>query len=171
MEARSVLTARLRLRPFRPEDAPAYAAIRARPEVVRFLPGGEALAARAAEDAPRLVARFAAQWEAVGYGPWAVEERETGRLLGHCGLRLLPELGGETEILYLLDSTVWGRGLASEGAAAARDYGLGRLGLTRLVAYALPENAASVRVLRRIGMREEGPARAFGLNALRYAIP
>ncbi len=170
--AREVITARLRLRPFRTVDAPAYAAIRAKPEVMRFMPGGGAArAALAAQDAPRLVAGFAACWEDPGYGPWAVEDRATGALLGHCGLRLLPDLVGETEILYLLDSAAWGRGLAAEGAAAARDFGLRTLGLPRLVAYALPENLASVAVMRRIGMREEGPCEAFGLQVVRYAIP
>jgi RimJ/RimL family protein N-acetyltransferase len=171
-DVRTALTPRLRLRPFRPGDAAAYARVRAKPEVMRFMPGGGAArCARAAEEAPGIVARFAALWDEVGYGPWAAEDRATGALLGHCGLRLLPELGGETEILYLLDSAAWGRGLATEGAAAARDHGLGALGLPRLVAYALPENAASVRVMERIGMRPEGPCRAFGLDAVRYAIP
>jgi [ribosomal protein S5]-alanine N-acetyltransferase len=167
-----VLTPRLRLRRFRLEDAAAYAAIRSDPEVMRFLPGGGAArAARAAEEAPAAVAAFATAWDEVGYGPWAVEERATGRLIGHAGLRLLPELGGETEILYLLERAAWGRGLASEAAAAARDAGLGPLGLGRLVAYALPANAASLAVMRKIGMREEGPCEAFGLQAVRYAVP
>nr|WP_264185663.1 GNAT family N-acetyltransferase [Roseicella aerolata] len=159
------------MRPFHPRDVAAYARIRARPEVMRFLPGGAARAATAAADTPGLVARFAALWEEVGYGPWAMEERATGLLLGHCGLRLLPELGGETEILYLLDRPHWGRGLATEAAVAARDFGLGCLGLPRLVAYALPENVASLRVMQRIGMRPEGPCEAFGLQAVRYALP
>jgi RimJ/RimL family protein N-acetyltransferase len=169
---RVVLTPRLRLRPFRAADAPAYARICAKPEVMRHMPGGgEARAARAGREAPEAVARFAALWEEVGYGPWAVEDRATGALLGHAGLRLLPDLGGETEILYLLDSACWGRGLATEAAAAARDAGLGPLGLDRLVAYAAPGNRASTRVMEKIGMRFEGPARAFGLDAVRYVIP
>jgi ribosomal-protein-alanine N-acetyltransferase len=167
---RIVETPRLRLRPFAPADIPAYAAIRAKPEVLRFLPGGEARAATAKADAARLGPLFAAQWEEVGYGPWAVEERATGALLGHCGLRRPPEFGGETEILYMLDSAAWGRGLATEGAAAARDHGLGALGLPRLVALALPENRASIRVMEKIGMRPDGEFTAWGLTGLRYAI-
>ncbi len=149
----------------------AYAAIRADPEVMRYLPGGPGRAARAAEEAPRAIAAFAAAWESTGYGPWAVEARATGRLIGHAGLRLLPELGGETEVLYLLERAAWGQGLASEAAAAARDVGLGPLGLQRLVGYVLAGNAASVAVLRRIGMREEGPCEAFGVQAIRFGLP
>nr|WP_302474392.1 GNAT family N-acetyltransferase [Roseococcus sp. MDT2-1-1] len=155
------------MRPFRAGDIAPYAAIRAKPEVVRFLPGGMALCATAREDAERIVPRFAALWEAGGYGPWAVEDRGSGTLLGHAGLR---DLGRETEILYMLDSRAWGQGLATEAALAARDYGFGVLRLPGLVGYALPENAASCRVLAKIGMREEGRVHIFGLDALRFVL-
>jgi RimJ/RimL family protein N-acetyltransferase len=169
---REVLTPRLLLRPFRPGDAAAYARIRARPEVMRHMPGGAARAALAEAEAPAAIARFTALWEEAGYGPWAVEDRATGALLGHAGLRLLPELGGETEILYLLDSAAWGRGLATEAAAAARDAGLGPCGLQRLVGYVAPANVASRRVLEKVGMRQEGPpVQVFGLEALRLVMP
>lgn len=165
-------TARLRLRPFREGDVAAYAAIRAKPEVVRFLPGGAESAARAHEIANRTVTGFAQLWRGdPGYGPWAVTERSSGRLIGHLGLRQLPELAGETEVLYLLDSSAWGRGYATEGAAAARDYGFGALGLARLIALALPDNAASLRVLEKIGMRREpGLITAFGLEVVRCVL-
>ncbi|WP_237216322.1 GNAT family N-acetyltransferase [Falsiroseomonas oryziterrae] len=167
---REVATARLLLRPFRPEDAAAYGAIRAKPEVMRFMPGGIARCATAESDAPRLVADFARQWETRGFGPWAVEDRATGALIGHLGLRLLPELGGETEVLYLLDSTAWGRGLATEGALAARDEAFGRLGIARLVGYAMEANIASRRVLEKIGMRPEGVVKVFGVEAVRHVL-
>lgn len=173
---REVLTPRLRLRVFRPGDAPAYARIRSDPEVMRHMPGGAARAAQAAAEAPGLLARFIALWDEVGYGPsygpWAMEDRATGALLGHAGLRLLAELGGETEVLYLLDRPAWGRGLATEAAMAARDAGLGACGLGRLVGYTAPENIASRRVLARIGMRAEPvPVQVFGLTAIRHVMP
>lgn len=167
---RIVKTKRLLLRPFELIDVAAYAAIRAKPEVVRFLPGGEARAATARQDAERLVPLFASLWDEVGYGPWAAVDRASGGLLGHVGLRQLPEWGGETEVLYMLDSVAWGRGLATEGAAAARDYGFEVLDLPRLVGLALPENAVSLRVLERIGMRREALAEAFGYQVVRCAI-
>lgn len=168
--ARTVETARLLLRPFEPADVAAYAAIRAKPEVMRFLPGGEARTATARRDAERLVASFAASWDKAGYGPWAAINRSSGALLGHIGLRFLPELGHETEVLYMLDSAAWGRGLATEGATAARDYAWRVLGLQRLIGLALPDNAASLGVLERIGMRREGVVEAFGLKLVRCAV-
>ena len=165
-----VTTARLRLRPFAAGDVDAYAAIRADPEVMRHMPGGAARAARAAEDAARIVPGFAAAWRDVGYGPWAVEDRTTGGLLGHGGLRLLPELGGETEILYLLARAAWGRGLATEIALAARDVGRLRFGLPLLAGYAAPANLASCRVLEKAGLVFEREVEVFGLAARRHAL-
>lgn len=169
---RVIETDRLLLRPFEPADTEAYAAIRARPEIARFLLGGEAAASRAHEVAERVVTSFAGSWDgSPGYGPWAAIEKASGRLVGHVGLRLLPELGQETEILYMIDSPAWGRGYATEGAVAARDFGFGRLGLPRLIALALPDNAASIRVMQKIGMRREaGLVEAFGLQLVRCVL-
>lgn len=167
-------TARLRLRPFRREDAPALAAIRSDPLVMRFMPGGEAGAEpeRAAVAAERLCSAWAEAWTTPGgYAPWAVEWRGAAEgLLGHIGLRVLPEMGGETEVLWLLRRDHWGGGLATEGARAAVAFGLGALGLARIVAYAVPENTASLAVMRRLGMRADGEVEAFGLRAARYAL-
>ena len=165
-----IVTEHLVLRPFEPGDIAAYAAIRAKPEVVRYLPGGTDSAATAQADAERLVPMFAAAWRDPGYGPWAVVERATDRLIGHAGLRHLPELDGETEILYMLDSACWGRGYATEAARAACDYGFETLGLDRLIALALPENAGSIRVMQKLGMTAEGPFEAFGISGIRYAL-
>ncbi|MEL6793860.1 MAG: GNAT family N-acetyltransferase [Pseudomonadota bacterium] len=169
-----VTTERLTLRPFAPEDEPAYAAIRARPEVARYLAGGEAGAAQATETARRLIPAFVTLWtdpDGPGYGPWAVEERATGRLLGHLGLRRLDDLGGETELLYAFDPPAQGRGFATEGARAALAYGFETLRLSRIIALALPENAASLRVMERIGMtRAPGLTEAFGLQVVRSEI-
>ncbi|MBR0684204.1 GNAT family N-acetyltransferase [Roseomonas eburnea] len=161
-------TARLLLRPFVAADIPAYAAIRADAEVMRHMPGGTARAATAEADAARLVPDFAAQWQTIGYGPWAVTDGTTGALLGHGGLRLLPDLGGETEVLYLLARCAWGQGIATEVALAAREVGFGALGLPRLVGYAAPDNTASCRVLEKAGLAFEGEVEVFGLTARRY---
>ena len=164
----TIETDRLVLRPFETIDTGAYAAVRAKAEVVRYLPGGEEAALRAGEIAARTVQTFASLWgdqDGPGYGPWAMIDRQSGALIGHVGLRLLDEMNGETEILYMLDSAYWGRGLATEGALAARDYGFDRLRLNRLIALALPENKASQKVMQKIGMTQApGLVDAFGLR-------
>ena len=94
--------------------------------------------------------------------------RFAGRLAGHLGLRRLPDLG-ETELLFPIDPGAQGRGYATEGGRAALAFGFGRLALPEVAAFVLPENAASIAVLERLGMtRRPGLVRAFGLEALRY---
>ena len=107
-------TARLRLRPIVADDAEWWLAMRIHPAVQRFLqPMGDDPAARARA----VVAGFAAHWEARGYGPYAVIEKETGRPVGHHGLHFLPEFG-ETEALWTLDAAVHGNGYATEAGHA-----------------------------------------------------
>lgn len=162
----TVETTRLILRPFTPDDVAAYAEVRAKPEVVRFFPKtGET----PAEVAARVIDVFATCWCEHGYGPWTVIERATGILRGHHGLRYLPEFG-ETEILYMLDDAVWNRGYASEAAAAARDYAFDDLGLDRVMAIALPENLASIRVMEKTGLVYERMANFKGYRHRYYAL-
>ena len=120
----------------------------------------------------RLVADFAKPWRAgTGYAPWAVVTKADGLLRGHLDLRELAEYDSITEILYTLDSIVWARGLATEGAWAARDYAFGDLRLNHLFGIALPENRASIRIMGKIGMtREPGFVKAFGLTAARFTM-
>lgn len=108
-------TERLVLRRWRDEDAPTFAAINADPEVMRYVGG---VLDRAGSDA--LLARLREGWRSDGYGRAAVEDAESGELLGFVGLGPHPALPGEVEIGWRLTRQVWGRGLASEAAAAMR---------------------------------------------------
>lgn len=159
-------TARLHLRPFTIDDLKDYAALRANPRVMHFFPPtGEPPEQAAA----RLIEHFIGHWRDTGYGPWAAIERASGRFLGHLGLRYLPEFE-ETEILYMLDDKVWGRGLATEGALAARDHAFDRLRLPRVMAIALPENRASTRVIEKIGLTYRRMADFRGHKLAYYAL-
>jgi RimJ/RimL family protein N-acetyltransferase len=159
-------TERLLLRPFEPDDLEAYVAIRSRPSNARFLPDAEAEAIRA-RAAVNPWGRGA--WQAGGFAPWAAVEKTSGRLIGHLGVRYLPGIN-ETELLYLIDAPWWGLGLATEGGHAAVRFAQGRLGIRRLVAFALPENGASIAVMRKLGFRFEGEQSIFGLDVARYKL-
>ena len=92
-------------------------------------------------------------------GLWATVLKENGAFIGRCGL--LPwTLDGqdEVEVAYMIAKAYWGRGLASEAARAIRDYAFGQLGLTRLVSFIDPANAASAGVARSMGMTLEREA-------------
>lgn len=168
----TLATPRLILRPFESADIPAYADIRAKPHVVQYLSGGAAGAAQAWESAKERVPAFQAIWqEPGGYGPWAVVEKASGQLIGHCGLRVWDALGGATELLYMLDDTAWGKGYATEAARASVRFGFEVLKLDEIVAVALPENSASIRVMERAGMRRlPGFTTVLGKTAVKCVL-
>lgn len=91
-----------------------------------------------------------------GTGFWVLEERQSGRFLGQCGL-IPQELDGvlEREIAYLLVRDEWGRGYATEAARACQQYGFQTLGLSRLISLIDVRNVPSARVAERIGMTLE----------------
>lgn len=151
-----LVTPRLLLRRFRDEDEPAMAAINRDPEVTRHL--------NRAVDEPAVAAfcgLVAGHWEAHGFGFYAVEAREPdlrGRLIGFVGVAypaFLPELAERPELGWRLAHAAWGRGLATEGATAARDDAFDRLGLSELISIIHPDNARSQRVARKLGMAIE----------------
>lgn len=91
-----------------------------------------------------------------GFGLWAVVERETNVVIGDCGLTLqTTPLGREPEIGYHLRKEYWGKGYATEAAAACRDLALGDLKFPRVVSIVSPENVSSQRVAERIHQRRE----------------
>jgi RimJ/RimL family protein N-acetyltransferase len=162
----TVETARLLLRPFTEADRDALAGLYADPEVTRFLPQSS----RTPEErAARTIAFFNEHWEAHGFGVWAVVERASGAVIGQCGLNHLPE-PVEIEVLYALAKSAWGKGIATEAAAASVQYGFMQAGLDRIIALAVPENTASRRVMEKIGLHYECDTHLFGLDLAQYAV-
>jgi RimJ/RimL family protein N-acetyltransferase len=169
-------TERLLLRMFRAEDFESYAEMCADPEVMQYLPGGKPLSR---ENAWRQMAATVGEWHLTGYGAWAVQERETGRLLGRLGfvnwahveLRpSRPEALPGLEIGWVLSRASWGRGYATEGARRAIDYAFTDLGRDYVVSIIHPDNNTSVRVAERLGQKIEGRAQVSGTEALVYRI-
>jgi [ribosomal protein S5]-alanine N-acetyltransferase len=144
-------TERLVLRPVTADDHAALLAHWTQPEVRRFLFDGAApSAAEVAETVEESIGHFAAR----GFGIWLIElGAEVGTaadLVGTAGLRPLEESG--LEIFYSLAPGAWGHGYATEAARAVMDYGLGALGLPEVLAEVDEGNAASVAVVKRLGM-------------------
>lgn len=113
--------------------------------------------------------RAAAHWKEHAFGPLAVVERSGGTLVGDAGLQLL-EAGPDVELTYTLARGVWGRGYASEAAAAVLAWSFDTLGLERVVGVTDPENAASQRVLEKAGLRRLGVRHCYGADLIEYAI-
>jgi RimJ/RimL family protein N-acetyltransferase len=140
-------TERLVLRPATADDHAALLAHWTQPDVRRFLFDGAApSAAEVTETIEESVRDFAAS----GYGIWLIELGSSPGLVGTAGLRPLEESG--LEIFYSLAPGAWGHGYATEAARAVVEYGLGPLGLPEVLAEVDEGNAASVAVVKRLGM-------------------
>jgi RimJ/RimL family protein N-acetyltransferase len=140
-------TERLVLRPVTTDDHAAVLAHWTQPDVRRFLFDGAALSGvEVAETIEESIGDFAAR----GFGVWLIELGSTADLIGTAGLRPLGSSG--LEIFYSLAPGAWGHGYATEAARAVVEYGLGPLGLPEVLAEVDEGNAASVAVVRRLGM-------------------
>jgi ribosomal-protein-alanine N-acetyltransferase len=143
-------TARLRLRPWHQDDLAPFAALNADPQVMQFFP--KALT-RAESDAT--AGRIRDHFARHGFGFWAVEAPGVASLVGFVGLAV-PSFEAHftpcVEIGWRLAREHWGRGYATEAAAAALAFGFRDLKLDEIVAFTVPANLPSRRVMDRLGM-------------------
>ncbi|QMU98048.1 GNAT family N-acetyltransferase [Microbacterium esteraromaticum] len=92
-----------------------------------------------------------------GFGMWAVVLRETGEMIGQCGLTRQHILDEDViEVGYLFNRAHWHRGYAVEAAAASRDRAFTLLGADRVWAQVRDTNIASMNVAIRLGMTVRG---------------
>ncbi len=151
----AVETPRLRLRRWSSEDAVALAKILAVLDVTRYIGDGHAFSK---EDTFSWMMRHRRHWDEFGFGLWAAELKETGALAGWMGLATpawLPEVMPATEVGWLLDKPLWGRGLATEGGRASLDHAFQTLRLEEVVSICYADNPASERVMQKIGLHHE----------------
>lgn len=157
-------TPRLRLRPHGPEDVTFMIELNSDPEVVRYTCDGPV----DAEQAAMIVASLDRQYREEKIGRFIVLEMEGGRKIGWCGLKRMES--GEIDLGYRFLRSRWGRGYATEAAAACLEYGFKTLGFRRIEARVAPENAASLNVVRKLGMRPCGTARENGKDWLLFEV-
>jgi len=155
---RQLLTDRLRLRPYTSDDVASMFAVFGDPEVMRYSQFGADPSLEATAIRIQKLIDHQAQF---GFSLWVVENRATGELLGDCGLKQL-ESGPQIEVGYRFAKAHWGRGYATEAAAASVNFGFQSLQLPRIVAVVEPANQASHRVIEKIGLRYQGLARYYG---------
>lgn len=159
-------TERLLIRRAQPGDVEALVALWTDPQATRYMGGPrerEALLRSFAEDLD--------QAEILRFDLWPVVERASGQVIGHCGL-LEKEVDGlpEIELVYVITPAAWGKGYASEAAAALRDYAFRMLHSQRLIALIDAENAASERVALKVGFHfKKETARPGGKRMRVYA--
>jgi RimJ/RimL family protein N-acetyltransferase len=155
-EIPTLTTDRLRLRAFRAGDLDAYAAMRANPDVVRYLGTGRT---STPVEVWRMMATFLGQWVLRGYGVWACEKIDDGAFIGSVGI-FHPLDWPEPEIIYSLDRPFWRQGFATEAAGAARSWLFEHFPLARAASFIRPDNFASKRVAGRLGAVYEGTSQS-----------
>jgi RimJ/RimL family protein N-acetyltransferase len=154
----SLHTPRLLLREWRDADAEPFAEMSGDPAVMQFL---VPFVDRAAMDA--WVAAARTHWRERGFGPWVVELPGEAPLIGVVGLshlRFALPFAPAVEAAWRLAHPYWGKGFAHEAARVAIDDGFGRLGLDEIVAFTVPANRASRRIMEKLRMTRD-PAEDF----------
>jgi RimJ/RimL family protein N-acetyltransferase len=149
-------TARLHLRPFTPDDAPAVERLAGAAEVADTTlniphPYPEGIALRWIESHGDAAERGLAL-------TWAITDRASGELYGAISLAL-NQRHAHAELGYWLGLPYWNRGYTTEAAAVVLTHGFTVLGLHRVVARHFARNPASGRVMQKIGMQHEGVQR------------
>jgi RimJ/RimL family protein N-acetyltransferase len=149
-------TPRVRLEPWQPDDWRALHAIASEPEVMRYITNGAPWNETQTQE---FVARQLRHFSERNYCLWKLivksADAQSGETVdGLCGIQPLVETN-EIEIGYWLAQRHWGHGIATEAARAAARDAFERVGLDRLVAVARKENAASLRIMQKIGMTYE----------------
>jgi ribosomal-protein-alanine N-acetyltransferase len=143
-------TPRLILRPWESADREPFRRLNADPLVMEFMPS-----VLSAAESDSGFDRIQDHRRRHGFTLFAAESRETGGMIGYIGL-FVPSFHAHftpcVEIGWRLAAEFWGRGLATEGARAALEYGFSTLELQEIVSFTVPANLRSRRVMEKLGM-------------------
>lgn len=159
-------TPRLILRELVPADADAIALILSDPETMRYYPAPYDRAG-----VEQWIDRNRQRYFHDGVGLWGMVLKETGELIGDCGI-IRQEVDGESlyEIGYHLRRDRWSKGYATEAAIACREWGFATLEAKRLISLIRPDNIPSQRVAVRNGMKIWKEVKWSGLLHYVYSI-
>src|SRR5438093_844599 len=145
-------TARLSLRRFVFDDAPCVVELLNQPSFIRNI-GDRGV--RNVHDAQRYLHDGPmAMYEKYGFGLWHASRRTDGTFVGMCGL-LKRDVLPDVDVGYAFLPEHWGHGYAFEAAGATVELGARKFGLKRIIGVVSDHNAASIRVLEKIGMHFE----------------
>lgn len=123
------------------------------PRVARWHWPGDLGGRRTREQVREILVRERAQWDEVGFTLWWWRERAAGEVIGCAGLNR-NDVEGEpvVEVGWSFNPERWGDGLATEAAKASLEWGFDTVGVDEIVAFTMPENHASRRVMEKLGM-------------------
>ncbi|MDY7566572.1 GNAT family N-acetyltransferase [Pseudomonas sp. RTC3] len=146
-------SARLLMRQWRDDDLPAFAAMCADPQVMRYFPTPMSRLESAAQ-----IGRMRGHFAELGFGLWALVRQDTGAFIGFTGLEVVSfdaHFTPAVEISWRLAREHWGLGFAIEAAWTALRCGFERLDLDQIVSFTAQNNLASQKVMQAIGMQHD----------------
>jgi RimJ/RimL family protein N-acetyltransferase len=144
---------RIRLRPCREDDLPAFFAMRSDPRLMRH--GSHPPWTHIDEARTRFESNLHGN-DSARQLYWAIADRADDRMIGDVALFHINAAQRMAEIGYMLQVASWGKGLAREATALALDHAFDGLGLRRIEADIDPRNLASCRLAERLGFVREG---------------
>jgi len=160
-------TQRLILRPMLATDIDALHLIFKDPKVMASF-GGELLNS---EQMERWLGRNLDHQNQHGYGLFSVILKESGELIGDCGLEQMELEGVQVaELGYDYRSDYWNQGFATEAACAVRDYAFDILQLPQLISLIRVGNLASKRVAEKVGMTLDEEFTRYGIHYWKYSL-
>ena len=130
-----------------------FARMNADPRVMECMPNVMSLGETDAQ-----IERIQDHFAAHGYASWALERKDTGEFIGYTGLMNTPYETAFTpcvELAWRLDHAHWGKGYAIEAAKRAVQFAFEDLALHELVAFTVPHNTRSRKVMERLGMNRD----------------
>jgi [ribosomal protein S5]-alanine N-acetyltransferase len=141
-------TKRLFLRPFTAQDFPYLYRVYGDAEVMRFIGKG----ARTELETLSELISFINHWQQHNFGNFAIIHKASGKLIGRTGI-YLSDRCKEAQFGYVFDKNYWGQGLGTEAAKASLDYGFKVLEFEQIIAFSMPENVVSRKILsEKLGM-------------------
>ena len=159
-------TKRLRLRLFTHDDLQIMFSLGSDPDVIKY---ADTPCKDLEEAKQRLEQGPLADYQKYGYGRFAVELKETGKVIGFCGIKYLPEID-LPEVGYRYLKEYWGRGIGTEAAKASVEFARQDLKIKKLIALIVPENTASIRVAEKLGMKRGPLIHIYDTDAFQYEM-
>lgn len=140
-------TERFIMRKFILDDAEAMYLLNLDPEVMKYT-GDKTFAS--VEESLTFLQNYN-PYDTEGFGRWVCVLKETGEITGWCGLRMQPDIG-LVDLGYRFYKRHWGKGYATETSLASLEHGFIDHNLPVIIARAMNENLASIRVMQKCGM-------------------
>ena len=160
-------TDRLILRRFTLDDAEAAFEMNSDPEVMKYVPGG---ISKSVEEVRESIQKNTLDdYEKYGFGRSAIILKATNEFVGFTGLKNDLDLGG-VDLGYRLIRRFWGKGIATESARPFINIAFNEMNLKTVLGGAMPENIASVTILKKMGMTYRYSQVFEGLNFDIFAI-